>query len=353
MKTVDDTLQQDIQFCLESLPRVSRTFAPTIRLLPKGLEIPVTAAYLLCRIADTIEDNPRLSIQDKDTLLSLFSRMFSEREAVETVFLNAVARLEGDTADDELVRQSQRVFNVFRSFSPTLQKHIGKWVVEMSRGMQQYAQSAVKQRFSFLKSMQELDEYTYYVAGTVGYLLTEIFSFYSTKITPRIKQRLEQLAESFGKGLQLVNIIRDMTTDLRRGQSYIPDELLKKYELTRSSIFEKENAARAEMMFNELIENAVKHLDHALDYILLIPKEETRIRLFCMLPLFWAMRTLEKIQQNTLALLGSEKIKISRGLIRKEYFLAFINMNSNRLTRWHYHNIRKSFYPRLSAAAEA
>lgn len=207
--------------------------------------------------------------------------------------------------------------------------------------MHKYAQSKLRQKFTFLNTMKELDEYTYFVAGTVGYLLTELFSFYSKKITPAINGRLESLAESFGKGLQLVNIIRDMATDLRRGQSYIPDELLKKYRLTRESIFEKENAEQAQRLFNELIENAVKHLDRALDYILLIPKRETRIRLFCMLPLFWAMRTLQKIQENTMALLGSDKVKIPRNVIRREYYLALINMNSNRLMRRHYQNIRR------------
>lgn len=185
------------------------------------------------------------------------------------------------------------------------------------------------------------------MAGTVGYLLTELFSYYSKKITPPIRGKMEKLAGSFGKGLQLVNIIRDMTVDLRRGQSYIPDELLTKYRLTRETIFEQKNARQAELLFNELIRNAVEHLDKALDYILLIPKEETRIRLFCMLPLFWAMRTLQKIQFNTLSLLGSEKIKVTRSMIRKEYFLALINMRSNRLMRRHYENLRKEFNPVL------
>jgi farnesyl-diphosphate farnesyltransferase len=213
----------------------------------------------------------------------------------------------------------------------------------MSVGMKKYAQELKKRRFAFLKTMSELEEYTYYVAGTVGYLLTELFSYSSKKITPQLKGKLEQFAESFGKGLQMVNIIRDMATDLRRGQSYIPDELLKKYKLTRDSIFEQENAARAEMMFNELIQNAVKHLDRAVKYILLIPKEETRIRLFCLLPLFWAMRTLQKIQENTLDLLKKEKIKITRASIRKEYWAALVNMRSNRLMRRHYLNIRSEF----------
>jgi farnesyl-diphosphate farnesyltransferase len=141
----------------------------------------------------------------------------------------------------------------------------------------------------------------------------------------------------------MVNIIRDVAADLRRGQSYIPDELLRKYRLTRDSIFEQENAERAQMMFNELIQNAVKHLDRAVNYILLIPKEETRIRLFCLLPLFWAMRTLQKIQENTLDLLKKEKIKITRASIRKEYWAALVNMRSNRLMRRHYLNIRNEF----------
>jgi farnesyl-diphosphate farnesyltransferase len=333
------------EYCQQMLPQVSRTFAPTIRMLPEGLKHPVTAAYLLCRIADTIEDSAVLNIHQKEELLHIFISIFEPETHVKSVklFMDSIIQLPKTTPDEELAHNLQKVLDVFSGFSPVIQKHIGFWVIEMSRGMRKFAQSSRKRRFSFLKSMKELDEYTYYVAGTVGYLLTELFSFYSKKITPVIKEKLEQLAESFGKGLQLVNIIRDMTTDLRRGQSYIPDELLLKYKLTRHTIFNEENAELAQELFNELIYNAVKHLDQALNYILLIPKEETRIRLFCMLPLFWAMRTLQKIQRNTLALLGSEKVKIPRSIIRREYYLALINMYSNRLVRRHYLNIRNSF----------
>jgi farnesyl-diphosphate farnesyltransferase len=323
-------------------------------MLPEGLNVPVTVAYLLCRIADTVEDSPDLSVEQKEELLHIFIMIFESHKPNESIdlFLDRIKNMPCKTADDDLTYNLSIVMDVFFSFSPVIRKHIAFWVIEMSRGMRKYAQSSHKRRFTFLKSMKELDEYTYYVAGTVGYLLTELFSFYSKKITPAIKEKLEKLAESFGKGLQMVNIIRDMTTDLRRGQSYIPDELLTKYRLSRNTIFEKENADRAEELFNELIRNAVKHLDQALDYILLIPKNETRIRLFCMLPLFWAMRTLQKIQLNSLALLGSEKIKVPRSMIRKEYYLALINMNSNRLMRRHYLNIRNSFNPvALSSAS--
>ncbi len=342
MKAKYLNFEQNITYCNDVLPRVSRTFAPTIRLLPRGLDLPVTVAYLLCRVADTVEDSSALSIDEKRHLLELYAKIFTKNNNhYRFLFQEQIQKLPSHTEDEKLVHHLPIILNVFDSFSDSMRYYISKWVAEMSLGMRKYAQSAGKRTFTFLKTMKELDEYTYFVAGTVGYLLTELFSFYSRKITPPVKNKLVSLAESFGKGLQLVNIIRDMAVDLKRGQSYIPDDLLLKYRLTRETIFHKENADRAQQLFNELILNAVQHLDKALDYVLLLPKEEKQIRLFCLLPLFWAMRTLQKIQENTLALLGNEKIKISRHVIRMEYFLAFVTMRSNRLTRRHYLNIRR------------
>jgi farnesyl-diphosphate farnesyltransferase len=337
-------LNKDILYCDSMLPKVSRTFAPTIRMLPKGLSSIVTVAYLLCRVADTVEDSEDLQLNTKKELLKNYISIFKKDNSSSlNQFMDGIKALPPNTHDDKLVYNLPRILNVFNSFSPIFKKHIGQWVVEMSVGMEKYAQSAIRKKFSFLGTMKELDEYMYYVAGTVGYLLTELFSFYSNRITPPIRKKLNLLAESFGKGLQMVNIIRDMTTDLRRGQSYIPEELLTKYKLDRKTIFEKQNSEKAQQLFNELIQNAVNHLDKAIDYILLLPKEERGIRMFCMLPVFWAMRTLQKIHENTLALLGHEKIKVSRKMIKIEYYLALVNIYSNRLTRWHYQRMRSQF----------
>ena len=336
---------EDIIYCDSMLPKVSRTFAPTIRMLPAGLNTIVTVAYLLCRIADTVEDSSALSIDQKKNLLNDYIDIFKKKKTDDSLsqFMKGVKALPKETDDEHLVHNLPRVMNVYFDFSDIFKKHIGLWVVEMSLGMRKFAQAAVRKKFSFLDTMKELDEYMYYVAGTVGYLLTELFSFYSKRITPSIKKKLNLLAESFGKGLQMVNIIRDMTSDLRRGQSYIPEELLAKYNLDRRSIFEKQNAEKAQKLFSELIQNALMHLDKAIDYIMLLPKEEKGIRMFCMLPVFWAMRTLQKIQQNTLALLDNDKIKVSKRMIKNEYYLALINIYSNRLTRWHYERIKSSF----------
>lgn len=342
----------DIKYCEAMLPLVSRTFAPTIEMLPRRLMMPVNVAYLFCRIADTIEDSKLLFADEKREILDHYIALFLDPgEQNERIFKKSIEKLPVNTADEKLVHNFKRVLNVYRSFTPRMQACIAKWVVEMCRGMQKYAQSYQTQTNMFLTTMHELDEYTYYVAGTVGRLLTDIFSTYSRKITPPIQEKLLQVAESFGKGLQLVNIIRDMATDLKRGQSYIPDELLSKYDLTRESIFKQENRQQAVMLFNELIEKALFHLDNALTYILNIPLLERRIRLFCMLPLFWALRTLQKIRENVFALLEVDKVKISRSTIRKELLLSFVLIFSNGLTRIYYNRIRSSFTPLIPEQA--
>jgi farnesyl-diphosphate farnesyltransferase len=334
----------DIEFCKAMLPQVSRTFAPTIKMLPKTLFVPVAVAYLLCRIADTVEDEPSISKTQKEYLLGLYIKIFQGKDSeAYSLFIEKTKVISQHSPDVFLMQNFDRVYNVLNSFESEVKRLIGVWVIEMALGMKKYAQSMKKSKFRFLKSMKELDEYMYYVAGTVGQLLTSLFAHFSQKITPNIKQKLESFAESFGKGLQMVNIIRDMTTDLRRGQSYIPDEILTKYNLTRQSIFETSNKEQAQRMFSELIDTAVRHMDKAMSYIVTIPKEETRIRLFCLLPVFWAMRTLQKIQENTLQLLNNDKIKISRWIIKSEFYKAIFFTFSNRLTMRHYLTMRKDF----------
>ena len=63
------------EFCRSLLPEVSRTFALNIPVLPAPLELVVTVAYLLCRIADTLEDESGGETPARDELLSEFARL--------------------------------------------------------------------------------------------------------------------------------------------------------------------------------------------------------------------------------------------------------------------------------------
>ncbi len=68
-----DSVSSDEVYQDQILPHVSRTFALTIPQLPPALSIAVTCAYLLCRIADTIEDEPALSAPETLAFLQRFS----------------------------------------------------------------------------------------------------------------------------------------------------------------------------------------------------------------------------------------------------------------------------------------
>ena len=333
----------DADYCRDMLSKVSRTFAPTIRMLPKRLYLPVTVAYLLCRIADTVEDEASIPSSEKEKLLLTYADLFKQGDPVYRAnFIEGVSCLPDHNSDVALTKNLLRVLNVYDTFHPEVRKMIATWVVEMTMGMKKYAQSSLKRKKQFLRSMKELDEYMYYVAGTVGHMLTSLFTYFSKTITPAIYKKLEVFSESFGKGLQLVNIIRDMAGDLKRGQSYIPDEILHKYQLTRKSIFEVQNRDSAERLFDELIQTAIHHLDKAMAYVVNIPKEEARIRIFCLLPIFWAMQTLCAIHENSLNLLRPEKVKVSRRVIRKEFYKTLILTFSNRLSLRHYLKIRNN-----------
>ena len=62
------SLDEAVEYQRRVLPDVSRTFALTIPELPQPLDTIVGNAYLWCRIADTIEDEPNLAVDTKHQL---------------------------------------------------------------------------------------------------------------------------------------------------------------------------------------------------------------------------------------------------------------------------------------------
>ena len=335
-------MDKNEQYCINMLPKVSRTFAPTIQKLPRPLVLQLTVAYLLCRIADTIEDSAILTIKQKQKLLGYYADLVVKEDAPDTLqtFMKQIDALPQEGADDELLHQVPLILEVYYTFPKNVRTGISTWVVEMVSGMRTYVQSKYSSSKNFLKTFNDLDDYIYYVAGTVGNLVTTLFSLYSKHITRTIAQQLKKYSESFGKGLQLVNIIRDMPDDWKNNRSYMPNELLQKYDLSRQSIFDRHNFQRSKKMLEELIEMALSYLDASLQYIMAIPKAERNMRLSCMLPVFWALQTLRAIKKNINTFFEKEKIKISRAIVREELYFAHITVFSNRLIQRRYCKFR-------------
>ncbi|MCL4511294.1 MAG: squalene/phytoene synthase family protein [Bacteroidetes bacterium] len=152
------------------------------------------------------------------------------------------------------------------------------------------------------------------VAGRVGYLLTDLFAWYSPVIMER-KAKLLPLARHFGLALQTVNIIRGLRKDYDRGWVYVPRTFYEPLGLTRDSLFARENAAQIIQMIDLLANKAEAHLQYGLDYITSFPKRLQGIRLACMWPLLFAVRTLA-VSRNNINVVLTE-VKITRAEVKK------------------------------------
>ena len=299
-------------FCWHSLLQVSRTFSRPIECLPRELRAATTCGYLLCRVADTVEDYPNLAAPRRDALYRAFLATV-EDGADATDFVDLAARLDGHNAELELCANLDLVLEVFSQLPDAMQQTCRQWVAEMVRGMSVYGHRPTgDDGLVVLETMADLERYCYFVAGTVGHLLTGLFCEAMDDLAPERAARMRRNAEGFGLGLQMVNILKDQTDDLARGWCFIPRTLWDEHGLSPQQMLEPANHERSHRVVQPVFARAQKHLDDALAYTLAIPAEHASIRLFCLLPLWMAARTLVHARGNDAMFSADEPVKISR-----------------------------------------
>jgi farnesyl-diphosphate farnesyltransferase len=294
------------------LQRVSRTFALTIPQLPEGLRAAVGNAYLLCRIADTIEDDPDLCATAKRAWSERFIAVVDNRASA-AEFASGLGRelsRSAAAAERDLIANSERVLRLTHAFGAEQQRAMSRCVQIMARGMADFQDRG---SLDGLPDQAALDKYCYVVAGVVGEMLTELFCAYSPAIA-RHRDRLLPLAVSFGQALQMTNILKDMWEDRSRGACWLPRTVFERHGVDLLTL-----SARApngfELALGELLGVAHAHLRNALTYTLLLPASETGLRRFCLWALGMAVLTLRKIDARRDFRSGQE-VKISRRAVR-------------------------------------
>jgi farnesyl-diphosphate farnesyltransferase len=188
-------------------------------------------------------------------------------------------------------------------------------------------------RLESLATIDDLDRYCWYVAGTVGHLLTELFRLHDPHIDAARHARLKQLATGFGLGLQLVNIIKDVADDRQRGWSYVPAALCRAHGLEPDHLLDPARTAQATAVMAELVAHARANLDQALDYCCTLPRSAWRLRLFCLTPHYFAVQTLALAERDPRLLDPAHKVKITRGQVRSTILLSHVVAPSNTLVR--------------------
>jgi len=349
----DYSSMNDVQVCADVLPRVSRTFALTIRVLPRELRTSVTVAYLLCRIADVLEDatgeNPALRIQGLEDFAQALAHPAADEQILTDVLAPCLELPLHDPDGRRLLLVRERVFAAYMNLRPDHREVVSQWVQAMALGMAVFVEKeydvlrshpteSAEQLHEYLRqtevpfrlqTTEELRSYAYYVAGTVGHLLTELFRL-DLEGDHRLQlDEMRALAVPFGLGLQFTNIVQDMAEDRRRGWSYIPEEMAAKHGTSLEELTLPEHRPAALQVVDEMIHEATENLDRAMEFTLLLPRSAPRIRLFCAWPVLFASRTLGKIRGNSAVIDGTSKIKISRRDVRELIGLTSASCLSN------------------------
>lgn len=333
MKNQSYQLQSSLFYCNVILPKVSRTFALGIEALKGPLKNSILTGYLLCRIADTIEDDPKFNSEKKILFLNLFIKCFSDRKNIQSI-CELSAELKNDEAHLSLIKNTHRVFCLFDSLSANSQDILKRWVIEMTHGMILFISK--HQNKIRIKSITEYKQYCYYVAGTVGLMLTELWKEYAVFLGEKKYQILLQFSKIFGQGLQTINILKDMYWDWKIENSiYLPLDLLQHYGCNHENMYTPHLAQKSTLAAQELICLSQENLLQSANYIQNIPKFHLRIRFFCILPLLLAFATLSKIKQADSLILAKEKIKLSRVEVKKIYKISILSCFSNSYLKKH------------------
>jgi farnesyl-diphosphate farnesyltransferase len=317
------------RFCESILPEVSRTFALGIKALPGPLGQAVLDAYLLCRIADTVEDAPDVDPEVKSALFDDMLGAFADSAALSR-FLSGVAELPGEPAHLTLTRHADLVFAHFAELPEPTRAVVIRWVTEMVEGMRKFVR--LYPRGIRIQTLDEYREYCYYVAGTVGYMLTDLWREHSPSIDARLYGMLREHSRAFGEALQTVNILKDVAVDVEKENSiYVPEQLLRAEGSSQARLLAPELLTANRRALGELIALAWRDLDDARSYLLHIPRRAVTIRLFCVLPLLLAYATLRDLAGSTAMLRPGGSVKITRREVKSLLVTGAMVVFSNRL----------------------
>ena len=305
------------------LRATSRSFYLTLRVLPAAARPQIGLAYLLARTTDTIADTEIVPLDQRlAALKNLRERILGQGSA--PLNFGELARQQGSSAEKLLLEKVGDSLAALQNFSAADQKLIRDVLATITGGqeldLRRFAGATLPPEggnptIVALETAAELDDYTYRVAGCVGEFWTKICRAH---LFPQARLDEKQfLADGvrFGKGLQLVNILRDLPADLKRGCCYLPSQRLDEAKLLPETLLSPANEARFLPLFHEYLDKAESHLAAGWRYTNTLPFGQFRVRLACAWPILIGVRTIEKLRAANVIEL-QQRVKASRAEVR-------------------------------------
>lgn len=329
------------------LKQVSRSFYLSLIVLPEAVRQQVSLAYLFCRIADTIADTRILPQNSRLQALEIFREQFLSAEPSFASLERLQAMLlphQVEEGEGQLFCHLPDCFRVFTRLSSTDQQLILELVLTLTQGMEMDLRSFPGETATTARALPDLralDLYTYYVAGAVGEFWTKMHMAHMSAWQSCAPRDLCTLGISFGKGLQMTNILKDLGKDLHHGRCYLPEEQLGQLQVQVTELCQPATLGRIRPLLSQLAWHTLEHLDRARDYILLLPHRPLRVRLSCMWPLLFAVQTLDVVYRSEELLQPDARVKISRRAVYRTMFWSLWCLVSPALFVKYYHRLRR------------
>jgi farnesyl-diphosphate farnesyltransferase len=296
---------------------VSRSFYLTLRVLPAAVRPQISLAYLLARTTDTIADTELLPQNERLAVLAALRERIVGSSAV-PLELGEFAKNQGSQSERVLLQNCEGSLKLLQD-SPQPDRELIVKVLQMivsgqELDLRRFGSGSAKNIVA-LAFADELDDYTYRVAGCVGEFWTKVCLAHLFSPAQVDGGRLLSNGIRFGKGLQLVNILRDLPRDLRTGRCYLPLDQLRGNGLAPADLLETSNEARTRPIYDKWLETAQAHLDAGWDYTNALPRRCIRVRLACAWPLLLGARTLQLLRTGSF-LDATRRIKVPRPEVR-------------------------------------
>jgi len=291
------------EFGEKMIASVSRSFYLSLRFLPSEMRGTASLAYLLARATDTVADTSALPENDRLAFLEQMGlSIYGEVQAPQL----KPSFKEGEISEGEkvLLEKWQHCLEWLQSLKEVRQLAIHKVMRSIIKGQSDDLRNFSGNEFSALGTEEELDQYTYDVAGSVGVFWTEIgFDAYGTDFSELDFEEMALLGENYGKGLQLLNILRDFPEDFASGRCYFPGPF---------------SGSDGEVIWNQVMERWQKRcgslLQKSADYVGAL--NGARVRFATSLPALIGARTLNLIVNSGWDNLCG-RIKVSRSEVKR------------------------------------
>jgi farnesyl-diphosphate farnesyltransferase len=295
---------------------VSRSFYLTLRILPARIRSQIGLAYLLARTTDTIADTGLIAPEKRlEALSRLKERILGLSQT--SLDFTELAQHQGSPAERILLEKCESSLGLLQTLSPDDLRSVRQVLSTITGGqeldLQRFGSASVN-RIVALRSAEELEDYTYRVAGCVGEFWTKMCleHIYSGQNESYLLGK----GICFGQGLQLVNVLRDLPADLRNGRCYLPADQLATRGLAPEDLLKPKNEARLRAVYDVWLDRAEANLFAGWDYTNALPRGSMRVRLACAWPIQIGLETTKLLRAGPI-LDPEKRVKVGRREVKK------------------------------------